>query len=74
MVMQISCGLQDNEIGLERSSGSLELEFSRQAVRRFYQSGSAKAFLPLSHGEAMEVISANTAGGLADGDVYGCQI
>lgn len=70
MVMQINCGLQDNAIGLERSSGSLELEFSRQAVRRFYQSGSAKAFLPLSHGEAMEVIFANTAGGLADGDVF----
>jgi len=68
--MPSGCGLKENAVELERASGALQLAFSDQSLRRFFQSGSAKAFLPSAYGQDIEVVFANTAGGLADGDVF----
>jgi len=68
--MPSGCGLNENAVELERASGALQLAFSDQSLRRFFQSGSAKAFLPSAYGQDIEVVFANTAGGLADGDVF----
>ena len=69
-MMRSGCGMQENVTELERASGELKLEFSDQSLRRLFQSGSAKAFLPSAYGQDIEVVFANTAGGLADGDVF----
>lgn len=58
---------QEN-IFFERACGELSLAFENHDVKRFYQSGSAKAFIPKSYSQAIEVLLANTSGGLTDGD------
>jgi len=68
--MQESAKWQGDDFALERASGELSIAFREQSLRRFYQSGSAKAFLPKTYGAATEIVVANTAGGLADGDVF----
>jgi len=69
-----SYDLHQKEIVLERAHGTLNLAFKGKALQRLFQSGSAKAFLPVTYGKATEVVLANTAGGLADGDVFSYEI
>lgn len=57
---------------LERTRGSAEVELCRKdtgtALRRLFQTGSAKAFLPKVYDRAPEIVFLNTSGGLTGGD------
>lgn len=66
--------LHQDDITLERAQGKVSIVFNAQALERFYQAGSAKAFLPATYGRATELVIANTAGGLADGDEFTYEI
>lgn len=59
-------------IALERTQGRAAVELCKKngatQLRRLWQSGSAKAFLPRIHGPVPEVVFLNTAGGLTGGD------
>lgn len=55
-------------IRLQRIRGEAAVEFGASGLSRLYQSGSAKAMLPRSHGPVPEVVFLNTAGGLTGGD------
>ncbi|XDZ66466.1 urease accessory protein UreD [Alphaproteobacteria bacterium LSUCC0684] len=69
-----SADLHHEEIALERAHGKVNLTLKDAALQRLFQSGSAKAFLPVTYGKATEVVLANTAGGLADGDIFSYEI
>ena len=59
-------------ISLQRSRGradvGLEVKGAGTGLARLYQSGSAKAMLPSTHGAVPEVVLLNTSGGLTGGD------
>jgi urease accessory protein len=56
----------------QRARGRVEVAFGQQdgsaRLRRLYQSGSSKGFLPKTHGRPPEVVLVNTAGGVTGGD------
>ena len=69
---QASGGRQGPRPELERSHGrafvSMERRDGRTRLVRLAQSGSAKAFLPRTHGDTPEIVFLNTSGGLTGGD------
>ncbi|RUW22402.1 urease accessory protein UreD, partial [Mesorhizobium sp. M1E.F.Ca.ET.041.01.1.1] len=46
----------------------------RTRLRRLYQDGSAKIRMPAVHGDPLEAVLINTAGGLTGGDRLGWEI
>lgn len=58
---------------LQRSRGAARVVMGREGtlprLRRLYQSGCAKLFLPRMHGAPPEAVFVNTAGGLTGGDL-----
>ena len=55
---------------LQRARGAVDLAVKAGKLERFYQSGSAKIFLPKTYAETIEAVLVNTAGGLAGGDQF----
>jgi urease accessory protein len=55
---------------LQRASGTINLELTNGKLERFYQSGSAKVFIPKTYAQTIEVVLVNTAGGLTGGDEF----
>ena len=55
---------------LQRARGTIDLVMKDGKLERFYQSGSAKIFMPTTYAQTVEVILVNTAGGLTGGDEF----
>ena len=56
--------------GLQRASGVIDFSIGKDGLKRCFQSGSAKLFLPKTYNPTKEAVLVNTAGGLADGDHF----
>ena len=55
---------------LQRARGTIDLAMTDGKLARFYQSGSAKVFMPKTYAQTTEVVLTNTAGGLTGGDEF----
>ena len=53
---------------------SLNFVMTDRKLERFYQSGSAKIFMPKTYAQTIEVVLVNTAGGLTGGDEFGVRV
>ena len=59
---------------MQRAIGTSKLAFEHDNLQTFYQSGSAKAFLPKTYNQTLEAVLVNTAGGMAEGDQFNHEI
>ena len=59
---------------LQRARGAVDLVLKAGKLERFYQSGSAKIFLPKTYARTIEAVLVNTAGGLTGGDEFGVRL
>ena len=59
---------------LQRAHGIIDFVMTDRKLERFYQSGSAKIFLPKTYAQTIEVVLVNTAGGLTGGDEFGLRV
>ena len=59
---------------LQRARGAVDLVVKAGKLERFYQSGSAKIFLPKTYAQTIEAVLVNTAGGLTGGDEFGVRL
>ena len=59
---------------LQRARGTIDLVMTDGKLERFYQSGSAKIFLPKTYARTIEAVLVNTAGGLTGGDEFGVRL
>ena len=55
---------------LQRARGTIDLVITDGKLERFYQSGSAKIFMPKTYAQTIEAVLVNTAGGLTGGDDF----
>jgi urease accessory protein len=55
---------------MQRAVGEVDLVMASGHLRRCFQSGSAKLFLPKTYSPSSEAVLINTAGGLAEGDAF----
>ena len=62
------------QTNLQRARGTIDLVIKNGKLERFYQSGSAKIFLPKTYNPTIEAILVNTAGGLTGGDEFGVRL
>ena len=64
--------MSPSPVPIQRARGRAEIAFrlsdGAARLKRLYQSGCSKAFLPRTHGRPPEVVLVNTAGGLTGGD------
>jgi len=58
------------QTGLQRARGTIDLALVDGKLERFYQSGSAKIFMPKTYAQTIEAVLVNTAGGLTGGDKF----
>ena len=59
---------------LQRARGTIDLVIKNGKLERFYQSGSAKIFMPKTYAPTIEAVLVNTAGGLTGGDAFGVRL
>ncbi len=55
---------------LQKSYGKLDVEVNNDELKKFFQEGCAKSFIPKNDNSTTELITLNTAGGLTSGDNY----
>ena len=61
---------KNEQTDLQRARGIIDLVITNGKLERFYQSGSAKIFMPKTYAKTIEVVLVNTAGGLTGGDEF----
>ena len=61
---------KNETLALQRARGEIDLSVVAGRLDRFYQSGSAKIFLPKTYASTLETVLVNTAGGLTGGDEF----
>jgi len=59
---------------LQRARGAIDLVIVSGKLKRFYQSGSAKIFIPKTYAKTTEAVLVNTAGGLTGGDIFDAKL
>jgi len=59
---------------LQRARGAIDLVIVSGKLKRFYQSGSAKIFVPKTYAKTTEAVLVNTAGGLTGGDIFDAKL
>ena len=59
---------------LQRARGTIDLAMKSGKLDRFYQSGSAKIFMPKTYAQTIEAVLVNTAGGLTGGDEFAVRL
>jgi len=59
---------------LQRAHGAIDLVIVSGKLKRFYQSGSAKIFIPKTYAKTIEAVLVNTAGGLTGGDIFDAKL
>ena len=65
---------KNEQTDLQRARGIIDLVIADGKLERFYQSGSAKIFMPKTYAQTIEVVLVNTAGGLTGGDEFGVRV
>ena len=70
--MQVAAKMEKTT--LQRARGAIELVIVSGKLKRFYQSGSAKIFIPKTYAKTTEAVLVNTAGGLTGGDIFGAKL
>ena len=66
--MQVAAKMEKTT--LQRARGAIDLVIVSGKLKRFYQSGSAKIFIPKTYAKTTEAVLVNTAGGLTGGDIF----
>ena len=54
----------------QKSFGKLDVEVKNDELKKFFQKGCAKSFIPKNDNATTELITLNTAGGLTSGDNF----
>lgn len=67
---QILAESEKNADYMQRALGEVDLAIASGSLRRCFQSGSAKLFLPKTYSDNIEAVLVNTAGGIAEGDGF----
>ena len=62
------------QLDLQRARGTIDLVIKNGKLERFYQSGSAKIFMPKTYARTIEAVLVNTGGGLTGGDEFGVKL
>ena len=70
--MQIAAKMEKTT--LQRARGAIDLVIVSGKLKRFYQSGSAKIFIPKTYAKTTEAVLVNTAGGLTGGDIFDAKL
>ncbi len=70
--MQIAAKMEKTT--LQRARGAIDLVIVSGKLKRFYQSGSAKIFIPKTYAKTIEAVLVNTAGGLTGGDIFDAKL
>ena len=70
--MQVAAKME--KATLQRARGAIDLVIVSGKLKRFYQSGSAKIFIPKTYAKTTEAVLVNTAGGLTGGDIFGAKL
>lgn len=70
--MQVAAKMEKTT--LQRARGAIDLVIVSGKLKRFYQSGSAKIFIPKTYAKTTEAVLVNTAGGLTGGDIFGAKL
>ena len=65
---------KNEQTDLQRARGIIDLVITDGKLERFYQSGSAKIFMPKTYAQTIEVVLVNTAGGSTGGDEFGARL
>ena len=53
----------------QKSFGKLDVEIKNDELKKFFQKGCAKSFIPKNDNSTTELVTLNTAGGLTSGDL-----
>ena len=72
--MRVQAIKKNEQTDLQRARGIIDLVITNGKLERFYQSGSAKIFMPKTYAKTIEVVLVNTAGGLTGGDEFGVRV
>lgn len=70
--MQVAAKMEKTT--LQRARGAIDLVIVSGKLKRFYQSGSAKIFIPKTYAKTTEAVLVNTAGGLTGGDIFDAKL
>lgn len=70
--MQVAAKMEKTT--LQRARGAIDLVIVSGKLKRFYQSGSAKIFVPKTYAKTTEAVLVNTAGGLTGGDIFDAKL
>ena len=70
--MQVAAKME--KATLQRARGAIDLVIVSGKLKRFYQSGSAKIFIPKTYAKTIEAVLVNTAGGLTGGDIFDAKL
>ena len=54
----------------QKSFGKLDVEVKNDELKKFFQKGCAKSFIPKNDNSTTELVTLNTAGGLTSGDNF----
>ena len=54
----------------QKSFGKLDVEVKNNELKKFFQKGCAKSFIPKNDNSTTELVTLNTAGGLTSGDNF----
>ena len=68
--MRVQIAAKMEKTTLQRARGAIDLVIVSGKLKRFYQSGSAKIFIPKTYAKTTEAVLVNTAGGLTGGDIF----
>lgn len=72
--MRVQVAAKMEKTTLQRARGAIDLVIVSGKLKRFYQSGSAKIFIPKTYAKTTEAVLVNTAGGLTGGDIFGAKL
>ena len=61
-------------VNLQKSLGTIDVEFINNDIEKLYQQGCLKALLPQSYSNLSQLVLINTSGGVTSGDNFNTKI
>ena len=61
-------------VNLQKSLGTIDVEFINNDIEKLYQQGCLKALLPQSYSSLSQLVLVNTSGGVTSGDKFNTNI
>ena len=62
------------KVNLQKSLGTIDVEFINNDIKKLYQQGCLKALLPQSYSNLSQLVLINTSGGVTSGDKFNTNI